>query len=371
MSTSAEGERAGAPAFTVATWNVCLGVELEPLLSGGRRDSLVDVARKLLDGVNETRFPDRAETMAQVIARHRPDVLGLQELGRWESGDGDDEQLVHSFSDIMLEALAAAGAPYVLINCVDTFTGQLPDKARQWTRFTSCDALLLRMDADVDMSVIEIDDGHYASYLTAELAGGGRSFPIRRGWVSVDLERNGRRARVIVTHLDSMDPDVRRAQAHELVALASASPYPAVVVGGLNSEATDEGEGQGHTPSSSDGVLEVLGSAGYVDAWSCSQDRAPVPRTAAIGGASGSTVADAVEVKHPRGATWGPAHGLHAPGVRDLTQRLDYVFFDPAVAEVLSSQVIGVDPGDVTSTTPQLVPSDHGCLLVQLAFRPV
>lgn len=369
MSTADAGDRADASAFTVATWNVCLGVEFEPLLSAGPRDSLAQATRKVLDGVSESRFPDRAETIARVIARHRPDVLGLQELGRWETGDRDDEQLLYSFPDIMLDALAAAGAPYVMINCVDTITGQLPVDGRQWARFTSCDALLLRQDPDVQMAVIEIDDGHYASYLTAELAGGGRSFPIRRGWVSVDLERSGRRARAIVTHLDSMDPDVRRAQAHELVSLASTSPYPVVMVGGLNSEALDGVDGPVGGPSSRDGVLEVLANAGYVDAWSCCDDLAPLPRAAEVTGTAGGLVADDVEVMDLRGATWGPAQGLRAPEVRDLTQRIDYVFFDPASVQAQSSQVIGVDPGDVTTTTPRLLPSDHGCLLVRLTFR--
>ncbi len=389
MSAVGEGARVGAPVFTVATWNVCLGVEFEPLLSAGERHSLVDATRMLLEGVNETRFPDRAETIARVIARHRPDVLGLQELGRWETGDGDDETLLYSFPDILLEALAAAGAPYVMIRCVDTVTGQLPVDGPQWVRFTSCDALLLRMDPDVDMSVIEIDDGHYASYLTAELAGGGRSFPIRRGWVSVDLERNGRRTRVVVTHLDSIDPDVRRAQAHELVSTASTSPYPVVLVGNLNSAAVDAVHGPGRAPSSCDRVLEVLGSAGYVDAWSVCDDRAHVPLAAEVAGTAGSVVADTIEVMELRGATWGPAQGLRAPAspsrwetervsatepergaaTRDLTQRIDYVFFDPTVVEALSAQVIGVDAGDVTTTRPHLLPSDHGCLLAQLAFR--
>lgn len=372
MSDADDGGRAGetpAATFTVATWNVCMGVEFEALLSAGSRESLAEAARKLLDGVSETRFPDRAETIARVVARHRPDVLGLQELGRWETGGDDGEQMLYSFPDIMLEALATAGAPYVMIHCVDTVTGQLPVDGPQWARFTSCDALLLRMDPDVDMSVIEIDDGHYSTYLTAELAGGGRSFPIRRGWVAVDLERNGHRVRAIVTHLDSMDADVRRAQAHELVSLASTSRYPVIMVGDLNSEATGQTDTSG-SPSSRDGVIEVLANAGYADAWSCCDDLATAHRTPEVAGGHGVRPAEGVEVMDVRGATWGPADGLRALEGRDMTQRIDYVLFDPDVIGACSSQVIGVDPTDVTSTTPPLLPSDHGCLFVRLEFRP-
>jgi hypothetical protein len=71
------------------------------------------------------------------------------------------------------------------------------------------------------------------------------------------------------------------------------------------------------------------------------------------------------------GGTWGPAPGLLASKRRDrtLTQRLDYVFYDPAGLEARDATVIGGGPEDVTRTVPTLLPSDHAGVLVHLRLR--
>jgi endonuclease/exonuclease/phosphatase family metal-dependent hydrolase len=355
--------------LSVATWNVCLGAEFEPILGAGRERSLEDAARAVLDGVRASRFPDRAEAIARVVARHRPDVLALQELGRWETGGSGEERVLYSFPDIMQVALERAGAPYVQVSCVETVTGQLPVDGRTWARFTSWDALLVRQDVDVDLSVVEVDQGHYDSSRTVELAGGG-TLPIRRGWSSVDLERGGRKVRVVVTHLDSMDASVRRGQMHELVAMACRSREPVVILGDLNSPAAPVTGPAWLTGSSQDGVLEVLAGAGYADAWvRCREHRreaaraTPPPGGGVTTGSYGSAGAD--------GSTWGPAPGLLASTHRDrdLRQRLDYVFYDPAGMEARAASVIGAGPEDVTRTVPTLLPSDHVGVLVHLRLR--
>jgi len=168
------------PQLAVATWNVCLGVEFESVLAAGGEGSRQEAARRILDAVERTRFPDRAEAMARVVARHRPDVLALQELGRWETTSGTQTRTLYSFPDIMMEALARAGAPYVLVTCVDTVTGQLPIDGGASALFISCDALLVRKDPDVDLSVMEVDEGHYVNRLTMRQAGRAPTVPIRR-----------------------------------------------------------------------------------------------------------------------------------------------------------------------------------------------
>jgi endonuclease/exonuclease/phosphatase family metal-dependent hydrolase len=343
--------QAGPPGITVATWNVCLGAEFEPILGAGSALDLREAARAVLDAVERSRFPDRADAIARVVAAHRPDVLALQELGRWETGVGDDAKTLYSFPDLVLEALARAGAPYALVTCVDTITGQLPVDATSWAGFTSCDALLVRKDAAVGLSVIEVDQDHYVNSHTVQLAGGDTPFPIRRGWSSVDLERSGYRLRVVVTHLDSLDAAVRRTQAHELVSLASRSPLPVVIVGDLNSPASALRGASPMAARSADGVLEVLAGAGYADAWLTCR-----------GAASGHT--------------WGEAPGLLAAAAgeagrrgRRLSQRIDYVFFDPEALEARGALVLGADTDDVTVTEPVLVPSDHACVLAHLLFR--
>jgi endonuclease/exonuclease/phosphatase family metal-dependent hydrolase len=355
--------------LSVATWNVCLGTEFEPILGSGRQQSLEEAARAVLDGVRATRFPDRAEAIARVVAQHRPDVLALQELGRWETGGSGEERVLYSFSQIMQVALQRAGAPYVQVGCVETVSGHLPVDGRTWARFTSCDALLVRQDADVDLSVLEVDQGHYESALTVELAGGG-SLPIRRGWSSVDLERGGRKVCVVVTHLDSIDAAVRRDQMHELVAMACRSREPVVILGDLNSPASPIPDPSRLTASSDDGVLEVLAGAGFADAWvHCRERRREAARSAPQPG--GAVTTESRGSALAQGGTWGPAPGLLASTRRDrdLRQRLDYVFYDPAGLEARAASIIGAGPEDVTTTVPALLPSDHAGVLVHLRLR--
>jgi len=364
------------PQLAVATWNVCLGVEFESVLAAGGEGSRHEAARRILEAIERTRFPDRADAMARVIARYRPDVLALQELARFETVEGTQGRTLYSFADIMGEALARAGSPYVQVSCVDTFSGRLPIDDATTANFTSCDALLVRKDCDVDLSVIEVDDGHFENRLTMRQAGRAHSLAIRRGWSSVLLERQGRRVRVVVTHLDSLSAQVRRGQAHELVALLSESHEPVVVMGALNSGATMLPDASVLSSSSDDGVLEVLAGAGYEDAWLSCREAAYLHehQDALAGGviAAGSAPgSDAVD-----GATWGPAPELAAdrdPAGRTvgraLTERLDYAFFDPLALVARSAQVVGAAVGDVTRTGPALLPSDHACVVVRLAFR--
>jgi endonuclease/exonuclease/phosphatase family metal-dependent hydrolase len=352
--------------LSVATWNVCLGVDFEPILGAGRQHSLKEAARLVLDGVRATRFPDRAEAIARIVARHRPDVLALQELGKWETGGTGEGRLLYSFPEIMQVALARAGAPYVLVTCVDTVTGQLPVDGRTWASFTSCDALFVRQDVDVNLSVVEVDHGHYDSSLTA---GGGR-MPIRRGWSSLDLERGGRKVRVVVTHLDSMDTSVRRDQMHELVAMACRSQEPVVILGDLNTPAAPITGPSRLTASSKDGVLEILAGAGFADAWvRCREHRREAARVSPQ--QTGAVTTGSPTPSAAPGGTWGPAPGLLASKRRDrtLTQRLDYVFYDPAGLEARDATVIGGGPEDVTRTVPTLLPSDHAGVLVHLRLR--
>ncbi|MGH3498468.1 MAG: endonuclease/exonuclease/phosphatase family protein [Nocardioidaceae bacterium] len=329
------------PSLNVGTWNVYLGAEFTPLFEASTPAAVTEAAADVLAKVRETRFPDRAEALAAVIARDRPDVLALQELGRWDLGDGDSFESLWDFQEVMLDALERAGAPYLMVLCSDTFTGELPVDGHQRVRFTSCDALLLRQDPEVQTSVLAIDNGHFDACLTVSVGAGAHVLPVKRGYVSVDLERLGRRLRVIVTHLDSLSGEIRMAQAHELIGVAAMSPHPVVIMGDLNSPATNEVVVGGRTAASPDGVLELLANAGYEDAW-----------VMVHGATAGATCAE-------RGVV---------VGERPLTDRLDFVFYDPDALQATDARLAGNEPADRTLSDAKLWPSDHACVLATLQF---
>ncbi|MFY0407188.1 endonuclease/exonuclease/phosphatase family protein [Solicola sp. PLA-1-18] len=308
----------------VATWNVYLGADLEPLVRSGDGETLAKATREALQQAERTRFPERAELIADAIGSARPDVVGLQELGRWEIHSPDGREVLWDHAQLVSEALERRGHPYVMLHCSDTFSGRLPLDDERSVGFTNCDAMLLRASPDRPITVLDAEHGHFDARLRLTLPDDSETFDVKRGWVQADLEVEGHHVRVVTTHLDSMDDGVRLRQAHELVATTSTSPYPVVLVGDLN---TADG----------DGVLDVLLRAGYQDAW----------QLAGVGD----------------GLTWGRTPDLDVDA--DLRERIDYVLLDPEHLAARSVDLIG-DGAQPDPRGTTLWASDHAGVLAEL-----
>ena len=72
-------ERAGPGAFTVATWNVYYGADLDVLVSASGLPLPVRVAQVLAQ-VQATNAPARADAIARALAAAAPHLIGLQEV---------------------------------------------------------------------------------------------------------------------------------------------------------------------------------------------------------------------------------------------------------------------------------------------------
>jgi endonuclease/exonuclease/phosphatase family metal-dependent hydrolase len=312
--------------LTVATYNLYLGADLARLFAVTSPEQLAAEVEVLREQVAATRFPERADAVARVLAREQVDVVGLQELTRWSlapsSGAGPHapEQVLEDFLPVLLDALAAAGTPYDVHALDRGFAGSLPVDGGVMS-VAGADALLVRRGGR--LRVTGERTGTYAASHAARTGIAGVCFPIRRGWGLVEGEVDGSPVVVANTHTEAYDATVRDAQRDELLAGLAGVGCPTVLVGDLIA-----------TPDAV-GVPEP-----FADAW-----------LAAGGNPTG-------------GHTCGQAADLANP-VSALRERIDYVFVRGAGVE--ECRVVGAADADRTRPS-RLWPSDHAGVVARLRW---
>jgi endonuclease/exonuclease/phosphatase family metal-dependent hydrolase len=329
------------PGLTVMSMNVYYGFDVDPLLAADDPTQIPVLAAQAYAQLVSTNFPERADAIADEIARKQPDLVGLQEVAlirRQSPGDAitggtvPAEDVVYDYLDLLLKALAARGVDYRLAGRVQNVDVELPmivsDDPPSFddVRLTDYDVVLARGDVSVSNVV--------ALNYQARLPLANLGIEVPRGYVALDAVRGkGRPFRFATTHLeDTPFPDIQRAQAQELVAALATATTPVILVGDFNSPAPDNP------------TYQYLVSQGFGDAWLLARQRDPGP-----------------------GFTWG-----HAPDLRDVgssfTQRLDLVLLrtasPAAAADVTSMEIWGDDVGEQTASG--LWPSDHAAVVVRL-----
>ena len=300
----------------VATYNLYLGVDLALLFGVADLDELaaqVAVVRAQLDA---TRFTERAVAVAALLARERPDLVGLQEVSRWVSTGPDGEHVLVDFLPTLLDALKTAGCGYDAHARSAAFGGALPVSGTEWVSLAGANVTLVRRDGPVRVSA-EATGTFAADYRV--VTGIDRvTFPIERGWGRVDVRVAGRPLRFVNTHTEAWDRPVRDAQRDEAVAATDGVDVPVVLVGDLNAAPDAVGMPEGWT-----------------DDWT-------------RGTGDGFTNGQAADL---------------ANETSSLHERIDYVWVRGA--DVLSAWVVGDRPEDRTSPHG-LWPSDHAAVVADL-----
>lgn len=310
--------------LTAATWNLYLGAQVELLLGATSTDDLDARSQVLMGQLARTDFAERAATVARLLVEAGADVVGLQEVSRLTSTPiGEDArptapEVLADHLPTLLAALEAQGAAFDVHAADVSFDGGLPVGDR-WVQVSGSNVLLVRRDGG--LRVVAQRTGRFAAAAELQVAVAGLTFPVRRGWGCVDVERDGARVRVRVlnTHTEAWDPLVRDAQRDELLEVVGGSG-PAVLLGDLNA-----------TPD------RVGVPAPWVDAW-----------LAAGGDPTG-------------GSTCGQSGDLSNPEP-DLRDRIDYVFTRGLA--VRTCRVVGGAPEDRTPSG--LWPSDHAAVVAEL-----
>ena len=299
--------------LAVATVNLFQGAGL---LGTYAAESLPDMAAGLRDAYGRMRkndFPGRAAAIAGLLAGHRPDVLGVQEAADWVCGP--DERC--DFLAILLAELERAGLAYRPVAVAVTSTLALHTDG-DIVSLTDRNALLVRADAPDRFTVRAAGHHVYTTRLDVPLPSGLALTKVRGfGWA--DLSVAGRELRMVNTHLEAFDGEVRAAQAEELCAVLDGRA--SVVVGDFNGDPDDP-------------AYQVFAGRGYADAWTVANGDAP----------GGTGVRSGLDDDDP-----------------ELNQRIDFVLYRAPELAAGTATLVGADPADRTPSG--LWPSDHAGLV--------
>jgi endonuclease/exonuclease/phosphatase family metal-dependent hydrolase len=313
------GEGQALDRVRVATYNLYLGADLSLVLGRRAADELarnrVEVERQL----SVTAFPPRAAAVARLLARERPDLVGLQEVCTWFS----DGVVLSDYTGELLGALAEEGAPYETVAQQTTFTGGATEAGGRRLELEGSNVILRRRDSRV--RVRSAGSGLFGSSVTLPMESG--DVRIARGWCDVLCSVDGRpgsELRFIDTHTEAYETGSRNRQRDELLGLLIGTTTPLVVVGDFNAPPGEVG-----MPPSFD------------DAWT----------------AAGS------DSEAPEAATCCQAADLAGDRSR-LDERIDYVWV--CGLRSLECRRIGADPDDRTDDGRW--PSDHAGVVADLGL---
>jgi hypothetical protein len=264
---------------SVMTRNLYLGADLSPAIGTTSIEALAKANGQILREVTANNFPVRAKGLAAEILSKQPDLVGLQEVALWRTAPVNFEVLAKGPSattvryDYLQELLAqlnkGKGAPqYSVVVKQNEFDLEAPadEDGNPATgpfgadingRLTMRDVILARNSGGVH--TWNEQSGNFKTLLQVPVLG--QPLTIARGWTATDASVRGSHPfRFVNTHLEAFQPEIRAAQAAELVAPGgpATSSLPVVLLGDLNSD--DD------TVSGADRLAyEVLLGAGLVE----------------------------------------------------------------------------------------------------------
>jgi endonuclease/exonuclease/phosphatase family metal-dependent hydrolase len=268
--TASAGDRGVGPdrEVTVMTRNLYFGADLEPVLTAGDETAFNNaLLAALVQALGVPGTPDlgsnpwaRMGAVAAEIEATGAVLVGLQETAIWTV----DGVVVADFAQLIVDGLQARGLEYQVVASHPGFQFGATIGGLSASLGIS-DVIIARTDLPTSQLKLSNPQGaNYAAVLPLPLPTGD-ILPFRRQWVSVDAKVRGKEFRFVSTHLESVNPFTRAAQATELVS-SPASPLnttddPVVLVGDLNSEVGVQ-PFTGFTDAA-----DIVLDAGFTDAW--------------------------------------------------------------------------------------------------------
>ena len=219
----------------VATYNLYLGADLSGLFGDVPAEELVGLVGEVQRQLEATAFATRAPRIAKAIAGEQVDLVGLQEVCTW----CQDGELVSDYLQMLLDALADEGEPYVLVSEQPSFrgTGEVVRDGRPVTlELRGRNVVIARKGAGI---VVEgTDAGLFGAALELPLMGSAR-VRLERGWCSARCTVDGLTFAFVNTHTEAYDPTSRNDQRTELLKVLP--PGPLVLVGDFNATPDEVG----------------------------------------------------------------------------------------------------------------------------------
>lgn len=323
---------ADAGRITVMTQNLYVGAPIEAVF-----DPLIPfpvAAWQLWQHVKATDFEERAQAIADEIERHRPHLIGLNEVTYFDvqmTQTGAEEL---DFLEVLLTELGSRGLNYVPVAYVQNFAASpvplydTPENQGVAT-LVDLDVILARGDVAVNPSSVVFDNYEAVVVEEAEIPGYGTvPIPIWRGWASIVATVEGLTFRFVVTHLEpgEENPDIQEEQGFELIDALADETLPLVVVGDMNSAADR---------STTATYGHLIDTGGFTDAWKTRGD--------------GYTCCQQPDL-------------LNVPSILDrrvdlILLRGDFGLAEPGFRGAVHAKIVGNKVADLTPSG--LWPSDH------------
>lgn len=243
VSTSAidPGNAGGNKHLTVMTRNLFVGGDvLAPFLVP--EDEVLAAAAQVWQDIQTSNFPARARAIAGEIEATLPDLVGLQEVYRFDVTSlvtGEPAQAPLDFLEELMAALAERGLAYGVVRAAPHTTVTIPFPTGVAVTMLDRDAVLARLDGDVELRGSA--SGDFVTRLPATLAG--LTFDLTRGWVAAEVKKQGVPFLFVNSHLEvrGLPPGapegyVQALQAQELLGVVG-SRERVILVGDFNSDA--------------------------------------------------------------------------------------------------------------------------------------
>jgi hypothetical protein len=339
-----EKSEMGNGELRVMTWNIYVGANVDVVLEATNVEEAAQKVAVAYEELKATNFPERAKAIAAQVARHRPQLIGLQEVSLIQRLDPETGELLEEidFLQILKDALRQRGLRYRVAGSVENADVTVPrligiengNPVIDYVRLLDTDVILVSEDVAVSGST----SGRYAAALPVPDLGA----EIPRGYASIVAQVGARKVRFVTTHLESAFEEVRFPQAQELAEILAGETLPTIVLGDFNTL-----DPAPPNPAN-DGTYRLLtGDAGFADAWVLRKGN---PNDI------GFTSPHESDLRNP---------------VADLYERIDLVLLKnfPRNGERFSpgsvhAEVIGEEEADRTASG--MWPSDHAGLVVKL-----
>ena len=295
-AVAGEGKDGHAGRLNVMTQNLYVGANLFKILEGEPGDVPFKAA-EIFGDIQMTDFQQRAESIADLVLEHNPQLIGLQEVSLIRTQCPDDiifppgdptpnaTDVYADYLQILMDALAARGLDYEVAASVENADIELPVANLGLldcpfplfdARLTDHDVTLRRSDVEVSLSV---SANYLANFPVPTPAG---PIVFKRGYNIVDVDVEGRSYRFVNTHLEvNGNPfanGFQFAQAYELTQILNGMAGAfgdeiLAVVGDFNSDPYDGPLVDCMQPPTFDTLglcptpYAVMTADGYTDTW--------------------------------------------------------------------------------------------------------
>jgi len=278
---------------SVMTYNVNEGTDFQQVVGADTLPQFLLGVGQIITQVKGTNPPERMHAVARQILEAKPELISLQEVDQWYTGNFDpiagtcgSTTLQYDMLQELLGDLTAQGGHYEVAVQVIQYAfpptpGLIPPASYLCVAVNDYNVVLARTDLPSWIFAwSNPQSGQFVNEVVLPTPIGPVSLP--RSWASVNAQFFGRPFLYINTHLESFDTNIRELQGEELRTGPANTSLPVIIAMDSNAQAI---------PLPKDPTYLDFRSAGYNDAWSrlfprregltCCQDEAdnnPVPQ---------------------------------------------------------------------------------------------